>query len=433
MHLLFRRSTKTATRSFALPPKTPPSSSSSHSTKPHHEIGSPSRVQKLIASQSDPLLAKEIFDYAARHSYASYFTLILKLGRSKYFSLVDDLLLLFESQNYTNLRRSHQPQKALRVFYTMVEFDCRPSVKHLNRILHILVSHRNFLRPAFDVFKDAHRHGLTANTESYNILMRAFCLHGYLSIAYQLFKKMFERDLVPDMQSYRILMQGLCRNGQVNTAVDFLEDMLNKGFVPDTLSCTTLLNSLYRKKKLSEAYRLLCRMKVKGCNPDIVHYNTVILGFCREGRPGDACMVLEDMASNGCLPNLVSYRTLVSGLCDHGMLDEAKSLETMVSKGFSPHFSVIHALVKGFCNVGTFEEACGVLEEVLNHGEVPHMDIWITVVPGICEEIELVRMEEILREVMKVEIRPNTRIVEAAFGLEDYLIIKIQANPRRVY
>ncbi|KAM1125681.1 hypothetical protein ACFX19_041682 [Malus domestica] len=101
MHLLFRRSTKTATRSFALPPKTPPSSSSSHSTKPHHEIGSPSRVQKLIASQSDPLLAKEIFDYAARHSYASYFTLILKLGRSKYFSLVDDLLLLFESQNYT--------------------------------------------------------------------------------------------------------------------------------------------------------------------------------------------------------------------------------------------------------------------------------------------------------------------------------------------
>ncbi|XP_070674333.1 conserved oligomeric Golgi complex subunit 4-like [Malus domestica] len=455
MHLLFRRSAKTAraaTRYLALPPKTPSSSSSFfHSSQPRHQtpdIGSPSRVQKLIASQSDPLLAKEIFDYAARHpnfrhSYASYFTIILKLGRSKYFSLVDDLLLRLKSQNYTVspalfshlikiYGEANLPQKALRVFYTMMEFDCRPSVKHLNRILQILVSHRNFLRPAFDVFKDAHRHGVMPNTESYNILMRAFCLNGDISIAYQLFNKMFERDLVPDVHSYRILMQGLCRKGQVNTAVDFLEDMLNKGFVPDTLSYTTLLNSLCRKKQLREAYKLLCRMKVKGCNPDIVHYNTVILGLCREGRPADACKVLEDMASNGCLPNLVSYRTLVSGLCDHGMLDEAKSyMETMVSKGFSPHFSVIHALVKGFCNVGRVEEACGVLEEVLKHGEVPHTDTWITVVPGICEEIELVRMEEMLREVMKVEIRPNTRIVEAAFGLEDYLIKKIQAKPRR--
>ncbi|KAB2595895.1 pentatricopeptide repeat-containing protein [Pyrus ussuriensis x Pyrus communis] len=293
MHLLFQRSTKTATRSLALLPKTPPSSSSSysHSTKPIHDVGSHSRVQKLIASQSDPPFAKEIFDYTAyhpnfRHSYAFYFTLILKLGWSKYFSLVDDLLLRIrlEFQNYI------------------------PSIKHLNRIIQILVSHQNFLPQVFN--------------------------------------------------SYRILMQGLCRKGQVNIAVDFFEDMLNKGFVSDTLSYMTLLNSLCRNKKLREEYKLPCRMKVKGCNPNIVHYNTVILGV----------MVL---------------------------------------------------------NVGRFEEACGVLEEVLNHREVPRTNTWITVVPRICEEIELVRMEEILREVMKVELRPNTRIMEAAFGLEDYLIKKI--------
>lgn len=166
MHLLFQRSTKTATRSLTLLPKTPPSSFSSsysHSTKPFHDISSHSRVQKLIASQSDPPFAKEIFDYAAyhpnfRHSYAFYFTLILKLGWSKYFSLVDDLLLRIrvEFQNYTIslalfshlikiYDEANQPQKALRVFYTMVEFDCKPSIKHLNRILQILFSHQNFL------------------------------------------------------------------------------------------------------------------------------------------------------------------------------------------------------------------------------------------------------------------------------------------------
>ncbi|KAH7519401.1 pentatricopeptide repeat-containing protein At4g01400, mitochondrial [Ziziphus jujuba] len=389
-------------------------------------FGSSSRVQKLIASQSDPLLAKEIFDYAARqpnfrHSYSAYLTLILKLGRSNHFSLIDNLLIRLKAEGYTvtPILFSHiikiygeadMPDKALRTFYTMIEFHCKPLPKHLNRILEVLVAHRNHIRTAFDLFKNAHRYGVFPNTKSYNILMRAFCLNGELSIAYQLFNKMFKRDIVPDVESYRILMQGLCRKGQVNTAADFLEDMLNKGFVPDTLTYTTLLNSLCRKKKLKEAYKLLCRMKVKGCNPDIVHYNTIVLGFCREGRAIDACKVLEDMESNGCLPNMLSYRTLISGLCDQGILDEGKKyMEEMISKGFSPHFSLIHTLVNGLCNVGRVEEACGVLWEILMHGEVPHSDTWLMIVSRMCEGNEIGKIEEIEKEIQQKEIKQSRK------------------------
>ena len=77
-------------------------------------FGSPTRVQKLIASQSDPLLAKEIFDLASRqpkfrHTYSSYLILLLKLGRSKHFSLLDDLLrrLKFDSHPITPPFHSH--------------------------------------------------------------------------------------------------------------------------------------------------------------------------------------------------------------------------------------------------------------------------------------------------------------------------------------
>ncbi|XP_028752309.1 pentatricopeptide repeat-containing protein At4g01400, mitochondrial [Neltuma alba] len=420
---------------------------SSNTDGSNSSIGSPVRVQKLIASQRDPLLAKEIFEYASRqpnfrHSYSTYLILILKLGRARYFSLVDDLLrrLKSDSQPITPTLFSYLikvygeadlPDKALKTFYTMMQFDCKPLPKHLNRILEVLVAHRNYVRPAFDLFRDAHRYGVLPNTRSYNILMRAFCLNGDISIAYSLFNKMFKRDLVPDIDSYRILMQGLCRKSQVNGAVDLLEDMLNKGFVPDTLTYTTLLNSLCRKKKLREAYKLLCRMKVKGCNPDIVHYNTLILGFCREGRAHDACKVIDDMQSNGCLPNLVSYRTLTSGLCDEEMFDEAnKYMDEMLSKGFSPHFSVIHALVKGYCNVGKIDEACRVLSKSLEHGEVPHMDSWAIIVPRVCEVEENVRTRDILEEVLKIKIKGDTRIVEAGIGLENYLIGKIRAKSR---
>ncbi|KAI4355313.1 hypothetical protein L6164_004098 [Bauhinia variegata] len=416
--------------------------------KANSSIGCPARVQKLMASQSDPLLAKEIFDYASRqpnfrHSYSTYLTLILKLGRSRYFSLVDALLRRLKSDSYPITPtlfsylikiygEADLPDKALKTFYTMMQFDCKPLPKHLNRILEILVSHRNYVQPAFGLFKDAHRYGVFPNTKSYNILMRAFCLNGDISIAYSLFNKMFKRDLVPDVESYRILMQGLCRKSQVNGAVDLLEDMLNKGFVPDALTYTTLLNSLCRKKKLREAYKLLCRMKVKGCNPDIVHYNTVILGFCREGRAHDACKIIGDMQSNGCLPNLVSYRTLVGGLCDEGMFDEAsKYVEEMLSREFSPHFSVIDVLVKGFCNVGRIEEACGVLSKSLKHGEAPHLDSWAIIIPRICEVEENAKIRDVLEDVLKIEIKGDTRLVEAGgIGLENYLIRKIRAKSR---
>ncbi|OWM66468.1 hypothetical protein CDL15_Pgr013685 [Punica granatum] len=411
-------------------------------------IGSPARVQKLIASQSDPLLAKEIFDIASRVanfrvSYSSYHILIIKLARSKHFSLVEDLLVRLKSEPYavsTSLfsglikvyEEADMPEKALKTFYTMLEFKCQPLPKHLNRILEVLVSHRNYVRPAFDLFKNAHRHRVSPNTTSYNILMRAFCLNDNLSIAYSLFNQMFKRDVLPDIESYRILMQGLCRKSQVNRAVDLLEDMLNKGFVPDALSYTTLLNALCRKNKLREAYKLLCRMKVKGCNPDILHYNTVILGFCREGCAADACKILMDMPSNGCLPNLVSYRTLVGGLCDQGLFDDAKNyIQEMISKGFSPHFSISHALINGFCNVGKIKEACEVVEQLLEHGDAPHLDSWAVVLPMICEENDKSRIESSFKEILRVEITPNTRLIHAAAGLEEYVIRKAEAKSRR--
>lgn len=40
--------------------------------------------------------------------------------------------------------------------------------------------------------------------------------------------------------------------------------------------------------------------------------------------------------------------------------------------------------------MGRVEEGCGVKEKVLWHREVPHTDTWLTVVAGICQEIELV-------------------------------------------
>ncbi|XP_021865710.2 pentatricopeptide repeat-containing protein At4g01400, mitochondrial [Spinacia oleracea] len=408
-------------------------------------IASPNRIHKLISSQSDPLLAKEIFDLASRqpnfrHSYPTFHTLIIKLGNARQFSLMEKLLSQLKRLRYPTTPGlfsrliciygdAHMPEKALKMFYSIVEFNCNPTSKHLNHVLSILVAQRSFLRPAFDLFRIAHKYAVDPNVKSYNILMRAFCGNDELSVAYKLFNDMLKREILPDVESYRILMQALCRKSQVTKAMDLLDDMFNKGFVPDTLSYTSLLNSLCRKKKLREAYKLLCRMKVKGCNPNLIHYNTVMLGLCREGRAHQAIKILDDMYLNGCLPNLVSYRTLVGGLVDQGMYDEArKYMEEMISKGCSPHFSITHSLIKGLCTVGRTEEASEVLGELLKHGEVPYIGTWQEVIPRICEVEEMEGLDGFLDEVIKVDIKPYTRIIEAGAALEEYLIKKIRAN-----
>ncbi|CAH8389987.1 unnamed protein product [Eruca vesicaria subsp. sativa] len=410
---------------------------------PKSPFGSPTRVQKLIASQSDPLLAKEIFDYASqhsnfRHTQSSHLVLILKLGRSRHLGLIDDVLAKHRSSGYpvtgelfTYLIKVYAeaklPEKAFAMFYKMLEFNFTPQPKHLNRILEVLVSHRGYLSKAFEVFKSARLHGVMPNTTTYNILMQAFCLNDDLSVAYKLFGEMLERDVVPDVESYRILIQGFCRKGQANGAMELLEDMLNKGFVPDRLSYTTLLNSLCRKTQLREAYKLLCRMKLKGCNPDIVHYKTMILGFCRQGRAMDARKVLDYMSCNSCSPDSVSYRTLIVGLCGQGMFEEGKKyLHEMISNGFSPHFSVSNCLVKGFCSFGKVEEACDVVELVMKNGETLHSETWEMIIPMVCKEDDSEKIKMFIEDAMKVEISGDTRLVDVGIGLGSYLSSKLQ-------
>ncbi|KAI4355312.1 hypothetical protein L6164_004098 [Bauhinia variegata] len=114
------------------------------------------------------------------------------------------------------------------------------------------------------------------------------------------------------------------------------------------------------------------------------------------------------------------------------MFDEAsKYVEEMLSREFSPHFSVIDVLVKGFCNVGRIEEACGVLSKSLKHGEAPHLDSWAIIIPRICEVEENAKIRDVLEDVLKIEIKGDTRLVEAGgIGLENYLIRKIRAKSR---
>ncbi|WOK95162.1 hypothetical protein Cni_G03869 [Canna indica] len=411
-------------------------------------IGSPARIHKLIAAQSDPLLAKEIFEVASSLRpdlpirSTSHHSLILKLARAGHFSAALSLLRRLPSPSpallsslFLAFSRLRRPDLALSAFRRLLASPSSPPrPKLFRRLLSALAAHSSSLPAALSLLKSCSSFGVPHSVRAHNVLIHAFARAGNVAVAYSLFNRIFTLGLAPDVTTYRILMQALCRKSQVGTASDLFEDMLNKGYVPDSLAYNTLLNSLCRKKRLHEAYKMLCRMKVRGCNPDIIHYNTVIVGLCREGKPLDACKVIEDMPDNGCLPNLVSYTTVIHGLCSRGLYEQAHGyLEVMVGKGLIPHFSAFHALVKGFCSVGKTEEACKVLETMLLKGVAPHVETWDLIVAGICDD-DREKLGDYVRKMINEEAwRKSTRITQVGCGLEEYMIrrSRYRTRPRR--
>ncbi|RWW12242.1 hypothetical protein GW17_00024097 [Ensete ventricosum] len=425
------------------------SSAADHRATPSlPSIGSPARIHKLIAAQSDPLLAKEIFEVASSlrpdlplHP-SSLHSLILKLARAGHLYAASALLRRLPSPSpallssvFHAFSRHRRPDLALSAFRRILSSPSSPlRPKLFRRLLSALAAHPSSLPVALSLLKSSASFGVPHSVRAHNVLIHAFARSGNVAVAYSLFNRIFTVGLAPDVTSYRILMQALCRKSQVGTANDLLDDMLNKGYVPDSLTYTTLLNSLCRKKRLHLAYKMLCRMKVRGCNPDIIHYNTVIVGFCREGRLLDACKVIEDMPDNGCLPNLVSYTTLIHGLCSRGLYDQGHGyLEVMVGKGLVPHFSVFHALVKGLCSVGKVAEACRVLETMLTKEVAPHVETWDLLVAGVCDD-DREKLEDCVRKVVnEEEWRRSTRIIRVGCGLEEYMTRRSRTGARHGY
>ncbi|MBA0620703.1 hypothetical protein Godav_006395, partial [Gossypium davidsonii] len=186
---------------------------------------------KLISARSDPLLAEEIFDVAItqpgfRHSYSSFLVLILKLGRSKHFSLVDDLLVRLKSDQYRVTptlfsylikiyAEADLPEKALSVFYKMLEFNVKPLPRHLNRILELLVSHH--------LLEDMLNKGFEPDSLSYTTLLNSLCRKKKLREAYKLLCRMKVKGCNPDIVHYNTVILGFCREGTAMGAVKVLE------------------------------------------------------------------------------------------------------------------------------------------------------------------------------------------------------------------
>jgi pentatricopeptide repeat protein len=209
---------------------------------------------------------------------------------------------------------ANHPKKAIEMLYAMPGYNCWPSTKTFNYVLHMLMCKWQY-EVVHEVYTSAPRLGVALDTCCFNILVKGLCQFGKFNEAISL-DEMPKQECLPNVTTYSILMHFLCQKGWVDEAFELFERMRKEEIEADTVVCNILISGLYRERRVTFAFD---------------H---------------------KSMSSEGCHPNSGTYQVLLDGLVASRMFMEAKGLVRMMSaEGFRPNFSSYKLLIDVLCSV----------------------------------------------------------------------------------
>ncbi|XP_074292499.1 pentatricopeptide repeat-containing protein At1g77405 [Silene latifolia] len=205
--------------------------------------------------------------------------------------------------------------EAVRLFYDMKRFHCKP-----------------------DVF-------------AYNTIIYALCRVGFFNKARSLLQQMELPGFrcPPDTFTYTILISSICKYS------------MQTGCRKAT------------RRRMWEANHLFRLMLFNGIAPDIVTYNALIDACCKTNRIGRALELFEDMNQRGCAPTRVTYDSLIRYYCAVNEIETGiKMLRRMQEANHgTPSTSSYTPIIHALCEVGNAAEALGFVVELLRGGSIP--------------------------------------------------------------
>ncbi|CAH8255519.1 unnamed protein product [Arabidopsis lyrata] len=418
------------------------------------------RLASLLRRENDPSAAIKLFrnpdpestnpKRPFRYSLLCYDIIITKLGGSKMFDELDQVLLQLKTDtrivpteilfcNVINFfGRGRLPSRALHMFDEMPQYRCQRTVKSLNSLLNTLLKCGEFEKmkerlSSIDEFGKP-------DACTYNILIHGCSQRGCFDDALKLFDEMVKKKVKPTGVTFGTLIHGLCKNLRVKEALKMKQDMLKVyGVRPtvhiyaslvkalcqigelsfafklkdeayegkikvDSAIYSTLISSLIKAGRSNEVSRILEEMSEKGCKPDTVTYNVLINGFCVENDSESAYRVLDEMVEKGLKPDVISYNMILGVLFRIQKWEEATYLfEDMPRRGCSPDTLSYRIVFDGLCEGLQFEEAAAILDEMLFKGYKPRRDRLERFLQKLCESGKL----EILSKVISSMHRGN--------------------------
>ena len=95
-------------------------------------------------------------------------------------------------------------EKAVEVFSTVKDFDCKPDVFTYNSVLHVMVQ-KQVLLLALAVYNKMLKLNCHSNVTTYSILIEGLCKNG------DPISEMTRTGILPNEITYTIILAGLCQ------------------------------------------------------------------------------------------------------------------------------------------------------------------------------------------------------------------------------
>ncbi|KAA8533940.1 hypothetical protein F0562_031457 [Nyssa sinensis] len=351
-------------------------------------------VLQTLRLITTPSKALQFFNWTQVNGFAhndqSYFMMLEILGRTRNLNAARNFLFSIEKKSggtvkledkfFNSLIRGYGRagllQESIKVFLMMKSIGISPSVVTFNSLLSILLK-RGRTTMALKLYDEMlTTYGVTADTYTFNILIRGFCMNSMVDEGFRFFKEMSRCKCEPDVITYNTLVDGLCRAGKVKVAHNVMKGMLKKS---------------------------------SNLNPNVVTYTTLIRGYCAKQDIPASLDVLKEMIDRGLKPNRITYNTLIQGLCEAQNLDKIKEIfEGTAGVGqFIPDTCTFNTLVKAHCDGGNLNEALKVLEKMSELRVQPDSATYSVLIRSLCQGGDFVRAEELFDELAEKEIVLN--------------------------
>lgn len=239
------------------------------------------------------------------------------------------------------------------------------------------------------------------------LIIKVFSEKGLMNRAIWVFQKMISMGLSPNLINFTCLINGLCKKGNIKQAFEVLEEMVRKGWKPNIYTHTVLIDGLCKKGWIDKAFRLFLKLvRSEKYKPNVHTYTAMINGYCKEEKLNRAEMLLGRMREQGLVPNLKTCTTLIDAHCKAGNFDRAHEYISLMSEeGLSPNICTYNALIDGLSKKGRFSEASNLLNKL-----DPDIFTYTILIHEQCKRDSINQAMAIFCRMQKTGIEPDIHI-----------------------
>uniref|UniRef100_A0A453JL00 Pentatricopeptide repeat-containing protein n=1 Tax=Aegilops tauschii subsp. strangulata TaxID=200361 RepID=A0A453JL00_AEGTS len=121
-----------------------------------------------------------------------------------------------------------------------------------------------------------------AGAVAYNTVMSRLCEMGRWKRVLKLLTDMIKRGVTPNTRAFNIVIRALCSGGKLSIARGVVR---NPGVSANVVTYNTLIHYWFHYcRDLHEVWRLISDMAAEKIAPDEVTCTTIVHGLCRDGK-----------------------------------------------------------------------------------------------------------------------------------------------------